>query len=297
MAAAPESEQPPASALGRLDAFMARSPWHPRLVPFFAYIVGLFVIGVIADAYLPAYPVLYTLQCAVVVWLLWRYRRLLPEMTLRFHWTVVPSAVLLTAAWVGLGYGYNLLLLGERDPLVWEAEDTFRPLFEMSLAYGWAALVLRLLGMSLVVPFFEELFIRSAMLRSLHDWKTTRVGLVQIATDLPLIGEWVSNTGAGKRAEAMPPQLTRNLETVPLGAVTVFATAASTFVFMMSHAWRDWAGCIACGVVWCAMVGWTNRASLAPEQRAGLGPVIWSHGLVNALLWGYTLWSGDWQFL
>jgi hypothetical protein len=31
--------------------------------------------------------------------------------------------------------------------------------------------------------------------------------------------------------------------------------------------------------------------------RLGLGPIIWSHGLTNALLWLYTLTSDDWRFL
>jgi len=46
-------------------------------------------------------------------------------------------------------------------------------------------------------------------------------------------------------------------------------------------------------LVWCALVWWTNRGS----HRLGLGPVIWSHAITNALLWGYTIWSGDWQFI
>jgi len=25
--------------------------------------------------------------------------------------------------------------------------------------------------------------------------------------------------------------------------------------------------------------------------------VIWAHCITNALLWAYTVWTGDWQFL
>ena len=283
--------------LDRLDAWMQQSPWHPRVTPFFAYIVGLMAIGFVGDAAPVAVPPLYLLQCVLVAWLLWRYRRLTPELNLRWHWSVVPSAVLLLVAWVLLGYGYNQLFFGGLERLPLERETYFRELFEVSAAYGWAALLLRLLGMSLLVPFFEELFVRSAVLRAVHDWPSTRTGLIQFASDLPVLGDALADRAAGRRAEAEPPAFTRNLERVPLGAVTVFATLASTLVFAGSHGLRDWAGCLACGVVWCAMVGWTNRSSLPEDRRAGLGPVIWSHGLVNALLWGYTLVSGDWQFL
>jgi hypothetical protein len=37
----------------------------------------------------------------------------------------------------------------------------------------------------------------------------------------------------------------------------------------------------------------TNRGG----RQMGLGPVIWAHGLTNAALWGYTLYTGDWRFL
>ena len=283
--------------LDRLDAWMDQSPWHPRVAPFFVYIVGLMGIGFVGDAAPAAVPPLYVLQCGLVAWLLWRYRRLTPELNLRWHWSVLPSAVVLLVAWVGLGYGYNRLVFGGLERVPMERETYFRELFELSAVYGWAALILRLLGMSLLVPFFEELFVRSAVLRALHDPRSTWTGLVQFAADLPVVGDAVARSDAGRRAEAEPPAWTRNLERVPLGAVTVFATLASTVVFAASHGVRDWAGCVACGVVWCAMVGWTNRPSLPEAERAGLGPVIWSHGLVNALLWGYTLISGDWQFL
>ena len=45
------------------------------------------------------------------------------------------------------------------------------------------------------------------------------------------------------------------------------------------------------------MVWVTNRESLPEGKRLGLGPVVWSHGLVNAGLWAYTYYTDDWQFL
>ncbi len=233
----------------------------------------------------------------MILFLLVRYRRLTPELNLRFHWTVLPSAVLLLAAWVALGHGYNQVT-GAPDAVVPLADaDVFGPLAAGSAVGFWAAFIARGLGMSIVVPLFEELFVRSAVLRAVHRWRGTRTGLLQFAGDLPAVGEAIADRPAVAAAQQEPPALTRQLVETPLGAVTLFSALASTVVFAASHGVRDWAGCFACGLVWCWMVRHTNRRSLPPEQRAGLGPVIWSHGLVNAGLWGWTLVSGDWQFL
>ena len=302
--------------MAKIDAWMAANPWHPRLAPFGVYIVFLALIGLdglfeklaeitganglfvsLAEAWRhPAtYIVIYTFQCSLVVAMLWRYRRLTPELNLRFHWTVIPSAVGLTAAWVALGYGYNLVFDGvarpEADPHMFEKmRDQSEPLMQLGL---W----LRLLGMSLVVPLFEELFVRSGCLRGMHSARETGLGIAQVLCDMPVIGDWLMNTGLGHRAMDEQPMFTHQLETTALGNVSLFAVFASTVVFMVSHVPRDWMGCVACGVVWCWMVWHTNRASLPEEKKLGLGPVVWSHGLTNALLWGFTLWSGDWQFL
>jgi hypothetical protein len=158
-----------------------------------------------------------------------------------------------------------------------------------SPAFAWPALILRLLGMSIVVPLFEELFIRSLMLRGLHRARTTGIGLVQMAQDIPVIGDWVSGTALGEQAEQHPPVFGRQFLQTPLGQLSVFGVCASTFVFTISHIMRDWPGCIACGLAYCFL--------LAATRHKGLGPVVWAHGITNALLWAYTLGTGDWQFM
>lgn len=279
---------------------MARSPWHPRVTPFFVYIVGLAVAGMLtpenrlgAGVYLPVYGTV----CGVIAFLLWRYRQLTPELTLRFHWTVLPSALVLLAAWIALGRGFNQLTKGGAGVVPLADADVFGPLAASSSGVFWVAFAARGLGMVVLVALFEELFVRSAVLRAVHRWEGTRTGLLQLVADLPAVGDVVADRPWVEAAQQEPPAFTRQLVQTPLGAVTIFSAAASTVVFAASHGVRDWAGCVACGLVWCAMVGWTNRASLPPDQRAGLGPVIWSHGLVNLGLWGWTLSTGDWQFL
>ena len=318
----------PGTPLAKLDAWMAASTWHPRLLPFFVYIIGLMLSGFINEALPVARPIIYTLVVAIVVFLLWRYRKLLPELNVRFHWLAVPSGVGLLFAWVYLGYWTNQGAAALQDtPVLGPLADFFvggsnaqhtgdidnrepHAIQDGLTLFGptwfWSTMVLRLLGMTLVVPLFEELFVRSAVLRATIRGKLTWRGILQVLHDLPGIGEIVSKTEAGKRADAAPPAFTEQLTATPVGMISVFSVAASTVVFMLSHVPRDWAGCIACGIVWCAMVWWTNRPrkskgetweTMPPGGRTGLGPIVWSHGITNALLWAWTLQVGDWQFL
>jgi hypothetical protein len=298
----------------------------------------------------PGKPFLYVAQCVATLWLLWHYRRLTPELTLRWHWLAVPTGVGLLVAWVVLGYAmagelgarWQHALAGEWAGALGPWDYAARgvepnrfgpeldaagglvphPIQDMTERWGWLghlSLGLRLIGMALIVPLFEEMFIRSAMLRGLQRPGPTFAGLLQFASDLPGVGDWISDTAAGKRANQQPPMLTRQLEQTPVGMIGVFAIAASTLVFMLSHQPRDWPGCIACGVVWCWLVWITNKPrpgigetwrsvnglpADAPAERfidgagrLGLGPVVWSHGITNALLWAYTVWGGDWRFL
>jgi membrane protease YdiL (CAAX protease family) len=263
--------------------------------------------------------VLYVAQCAFVLWLLWRCRRLLPELTIRFHWLAVPVGVVVFLAWIwiglvvaefstvrhaGIGPFTAQLFAWMIDPAspvtltkpdgspfsfvdAVAAEGDMRT--TMGPAVGWVSLTLRLLGMSLVVPLFEELFIRSLMLRSLSDRRNTMIGLVQVLEDLPVVGDWVAGTKIADDAAQAPPMFEREFNRVPLGYLTIFGVTASTLVFMVNHAPRDYLACIFCGVAYCLLLRLT--------RGKGLGPVCWAHGITNALIWLYTVHTGDWRFL
>ena len=317
------------SLLARLDAWMEENPWHPRATPFFVYMIGLLIGGLIYDGSfgLPEVPVLipviYTTQVGIVVFLLWRYRRLLPELNIKFHWLAVPTGVGLMFAWVYLGYASNWLagqlvgVPGLGDVMAWlvptheqlpgNTSDS-HPFTDNKAALGegwyWTTMSLRLLGMSIAVPLFEELWVRSAVLRGAFSAGKTKTAFLQLGSDLPVIGEWVSSTKAGQLAAKQPPMFTQQLIEHRVGQISLFAIVFSTFVFMLAHQRRDYLGCIACGVVWCWLVWWTNKpkqgeawADQPAGGRYGLGPIVWSHGITNAALWAWTLATNDWQFL
>lgn len=302
---APPRSEPANGWLDQLDRFAAANPWHARVLPFVVYIAFLFVIDLARGVSLYTYPLLYAIQCGVVAWLLWRFKRqgLLPELNIRFHWLAIPIGLGLTWAWIELGQ-LTIHLWPRLDGAGPDKDPHyFQTMLELDPALGWASLVLRFLGMSLLVPLFEELFVRSAVLRGMHRPRDTGIAFVQLAEDMPLIGDAVSNTALGARAAAEPPLFTKQLMETPVGRLSIFGVVASTAVFTINHGMRDWLGCIACGVAWCALLWWTNRGALAnpatpdAKPRLGLGPIVWSHGVCNAALWAYCVYTGDWQWM
>ncbi len=297
---------------------MASGPWPARVMPWACYLVLLMIVGFARDIDARLYPSAYTLMCGFTVWLLYRYRKHLPELNWRFHWGAIPVAIFVTIAWIGLGWAmageftqrFDALLAGQpiaaidpeqakldfRNP---PADDTYG----MGYSVGWTALILRLVGMSLVVPMFEELFIRSLLLRSFHNVRLTMAGLIQMASDFPVTGDYITKTKMSERADAQGAVFTKQFNTTPLGALSMCGLAVSTLVFMFSHIPRDWPACIACAAAYCALLWWTNQKRIVHPDNTknkkplGLGPVIWAHGLTNALLWVYTVTTNDWQFL
>jgi hypothetical protein len=273
--------------LQALDRFMESHPWHPRVVPFVVYVAMLFGIGWLREVDARAYVAGYVVMCVITAWLLWRYRRLTPELNWRFHWLAVPVALLATVGWIWPG-----MVMSDRWPTWFDGKGD--RLLSMGPALGWTAVVLRAIGMSVVVAMFEELFFRSAMLRSLHEPRWMWIAVVQWAEDLPVIGEKIAATKMARAVADVRRPLAVAMERTPVGVLSVFSVIASSVLWApISHHMRDWPGTLVCGVLYALLVGWTNRG----ERRMGLGPVVWAHGLTNLFLCAWTVWSDDWRFL
>lgn len=273
-----------------LDPFMTKRFWAPRLIPFLVYAGFLFLFIFIREPFPWAYPFVYALQCGLVAWLLWRYRHLLPELTISFHWLAVPVGLGVAAVWIWLRFQTVRLipfLAHDKPP-----ESFFQT---MGPALGWLALAERLVGMAILVPLFEELCMRSLMLRCFHRPRLTLIGLLQILEDIPLIGDWIITTSLGDRVSKYPAVFKTEFHSTPLGRLSLFGVAASTLIFTVHHAPIDYPGCIVCSIAYCLL--------LRSTAHKGLGPVCWAHGITNATLWFYTLYTHfytptpDWQFL
>ncbi len=278
------STAPPQSS--SLDAWAGQHPWHPRVTPWFVYMIFL-TVALFAREWQPVtYIPIKLLQTLVVCGLIWRWRHLTPELNWKFHWSVIPVSLFLTGAWIYLNKGMVALFpgLGDAEPSFFEqlaADDSGGIL--------WTAAIAHLIAMCTAVPMIEEVFNRSLLLRSLSSARTTGIGLMQLLCDMPIIGDWLIHTKPGTRATQMEPVFGPQFERTPLGELSLFGIIASSVVFALVHATRDWPGAIVCGVTWCIML---NRT-----RHLGLGPIIWSHALVNLLLWGHVMYHHEWQFM
>lgn len=269
-----------------LDAWMADHPWHPRLLPYVLYVALLPLIAIATDRIPQLYPLLYGIQCFVVAALLWRNRKHTPELTIGFHWLAIPTGVAVCVIWIALGQWMVAMFPGR---FAISPDDPEHLFLRMSPAMRWASLSLRVLGMSLLIPLFEELFVRSLLLRSFHSFRQVMVGLVQWGQDLPLVGEWFMHTSIAKRADAHHQPFAQMFNQTPLGTLSVTGIVLSTLIFTIGHGMRDWPGAIACSLLYIAL--------LRVTRSKGLGPVVWAHGITNALLWAYCVYYWDWQFL
>lgn len=270
-------------SIAKLDDVMAAQPWLPRAIPYLLYVLLLTPVMLASDYDPWLYPPFYALQCGVVAWMLWRYRHLTPELTISFHWLAVPTALAVTALWI---------VIGKWMVATWPGQfaATERHLFdEMTPQARMISLSLRVLGMSILVPLFEEMFMRSLLLRALHHGRQTMIGLFQLACDLPLIGDYLIQSDWAERAQAHGPVFEKQFLQTPLGALSTFGVFASTTLFTLGHGMRDWPAAILCGIFFCVLLRLT--------AKKGLGPVVWAHGLTNLFLFIYCVRTGDWQFL
>jgi len=147
------------------------------------------------------------------------------------------------AVWVGL-------LLPFTDP----AGDPLDP----------AAFVLRVLVTALVVPLFEELFIRGYVFRLVLQWQAAR--------------------RAGDPDALMTALDRSSIHTVRPGQWSVAAIAISTVFFSLGHEPAAWLACVAYSLLLCGL--WVVRQDLLA--------LIVAHGVTNLALALYIAYTGQW---
>lgn len=144
------------------------------------------------QAHVVWYPLAYTIKLALVVAVMWAGRAAWRDLRPWPGWRAVAlaglSGVAVAVLWVGLdGHYPEFAILGTRSGF-----DPTR----LTRAGEVAFLAVRLLGLVLVVPVFEELFWRSFLMRWLID---------------------------------------PNFATVPIGRVTPMAAAVTSAMFALAH--------------------------------------------------------------
>lgn len=151
---------------------MANSPEYARFAPFFIFCV------ITSAAFFLGKDWMYWLYAAKVVvglWLIWEMRPVVTEMRWAFSWEAVVIGVAVFVAWVGLDpyYPKNNLLFKDTDDSIWNPFT----LFGGGSAIAWALIVIRIFGMTIVVPPLEEAFYRSMVYRYIVKFDFTKVTL------------------------------------------------------------------------------------------------------------------------
>ncbi len=131
-------------------------------------------------------------------------------------------------------------------------------------AWSGRAFWLRLAVSSLVVPFAEELAMRSFVLRFAVSWGQAR---------------------GAKDDDAFGQALKSSVHEVSIGTATRFAVVVSTLVFTLGHAMIEWPAAIAYGLLMAGLWIW----------RRDLLTCIVAHAVTNATLalvvWHQGLWD------
>lgn len=131
--------------------------------------------------------------------------------------------------------------------------------------WSGTAFVLRLFAASLIVPVFEELFIRGYVLRAAYQWDLNRKA-----------GDHESPLGKTLDSDS--------INSVQAGAWSVMAIVISTIVFTAGHLTYEWPASIAYSLL--ISILWIIRKDLLSCMVA--------HGVTNFTLSLYVWYSGNW---
>jgi CAAX prenyl protease-like protein len=151
---------------------MTKSPEYARFMPFLIFVVITFVGGMMGGN---AMFWMYALKTGVGAWLIWEMRAFVPEMRWSFSWSAVAMGILVFVAWVGLDpfYPKNNLLFKDTADSIW---NPFTRFGDDSLI-AWTLIVVRIFGMTIIVPPLEEAFYRSLVYRYIVKYDFTKVAL------------------------------------------------------------------------------------------------------------------------
>lgn len=152
---------------------MAESPEHARFLPFVIWVLITAANLLGGDVMFWSYPV----KVFVGAWMVWEMRRFVPEMRWTVSWEAIVVGVVIFVAWVGLDpfYPKNNLLFKDTEESIW---NPFAKYGEGSMA-AWTLIVIRIFGMTVLVPPIEEAFYRSLVYRWIIKYDFSKVPLNQ----------------------------------------------------------------------------------------------------------------------
>lgn len=152
---------------------MAASPEFARFVPFLIFCAITTAGGLDLGANWKFW--LYAAKVFVGAWLVWEMRPFVTEMRWAISWEAVVVGVAIFVVWVGLNpyYPMNQLLFKDTKESIWNPFLRFGD----GALIAWVLVVVRIIGMTLVVPPLEEVFYRSLFYRYLIKYDFQKVAL------------------------------------------------------------------------------------------------------------------------
>jgi CAAX prenyl protease-like protein len=134
---------------------LGRSPYVARVAPFIVFVALTALQGKLGTGSQYSVYLAKTVVGALLVWAMWP---IVTEMRWAFSWEAVVVGVGVFVFWVGLDPFY---------PHFMKVDATWQPLkdFGEGSAAAWTIMILRVVGMTLVVPPLEEVFYRSFLYR------------------------------------------------------------------------------------------------------------------------------------
>lgn len=150
---------------------MAKSPEHARFLPFAIWVGITFLALAGGDMKFWSYMVKVGVGLVVV----WEMRRYIPEIRWTISWQAVVVGVVVFLIWVGLDpfYPKNHLLMKDTPDSIW---NPFTRFGNASIT-AWTLIVVRIFGMTVLVPPIEEAFYRSLIYRYIIKYDFSKVAM------------------------------------------------------------------------------------------------------------------------
>lgn len=157
--------------------------------------------------------------------------------------------------------------------------------------WDFSAFILRLIAASLIVPVFEEVFIRGYVLRAALQWDQNRKNKPIILSLVQTFSEIIKTVLFLRKNNQVDSPLSQTLDVdniadVSPGAWSVMAVGISTFAFAAGHLPSQWL----------ASVAYSLLISILWVMRKDLLSCMVAHGITNLALGGYVYFSGNWGF-
>jgi CAAX prenyl protease-like protein len=148
---------------------MASSPEYARFVPFLVFAAITAAGGMMGGDWKFWF---YALKVLVGAWMVWEMRPYVTEMRWAASWEAVVVGVAVFVVWVGLDPYYPIAFKDTKES-IWNPFDRFGG----GATIAWALIVIRIFGMTIVVPPLEEVFYRSLFYRYIVKYDFQKVPL------------------------------------------------------------------------------------------------------------------------